>query len=354
MRIEELDYDLPKQAIAQQPAEPRDSSSLLVDLGPELGFQHRHSRDLPELLQPGDVLVVNNSKVMAARLHLQKLSGAQVEVLLLEPAGDGRWSALVRPGRKVPVRTWLYYDSKPVLEVGEAIVSGAAGEVAAHGRRWVKPVAGTKDFNTDDQGVEGLMAKVGKVPLPPYITTELVDTERYQTVYANRPVSTAAPTAGLHLTQAVLDRCRSVGAQVCELELAVGTGTFQPVLTKDLADHQMHSERYQIPAATMQSCQTAGRVVAVGTTVVRALESAAKSGQNSGSTSLFIQPGHKFVLVDALLTNFHLPRSSLLALLAAFMGPRWRDAYQVALANRYRFLSLGDAMFCVAQPGAKA
>lgn len=333
MRTEELDYELPQAAIAQQPAEPRDSSRLLVDRGPTAPPEHRLSRDLPELLGPGDVLVVNDSRVMAARLRLYKATGGKVEVLLLEPGDDGWWSALVRPGRRVPPGTALCFDGQPVLEVGERI--------GDDGRRWVKPIG--------DAGA--LMDRAGEVPLPPYVTEELADVERYQTVYADRAVSAAAPTAGLHLTEEVLERCREAGAMVCELELAVGTATFTPVVTENLDDHVMHTETYRIPEATLAACVRAERVVAVGTTVVRALESAAATGSACAQTDLFIKPGHQFAVVDAMLTNFHLPRSSLLALLAAFLGPRWRDLYAIALAEEYRFLSLGDAMFCARNPG---
>ena len=332
MRTEELHYELPDAAIAQQPAEPRDSSRLLVDRGPAVPPDHRLTRDLPELLAPGDVLVVNNSRVMPARLRLRKATGGRVEVLLLEPGDDGWWSALVRPGRRVPPGTELWFDGQPVLEVGERLGDDA--------RREVKPAG--------DPHV--LMEMAGEVPLPPYITEELADTERYQTVYADRPVSAAAPTAGLHLTEAVLDRCRAAGAVVCPLELAVGTATFTPVTADNLDDHEMHTEWYRIPEATRAACADAGRVVAVGTTVVRALESAAATGSDCAPTDLFIKPGHRFAVVDAMLTNFHLPRSSLLALLAAFTGPRWRDLYAIALAEGYRFLSLGDAMFCTKDP----
>ncbi len=327
-----MDYELPDAAIAQQPADPRDSSRLLVDQGPSAPPEHRLTRDLPELLSPGDVLVVNNSRVMAARLRLRKATGGRVEVLLLEPGDDGWWSALVRPGRRAPPGTELWMGGEPVVEVGE--------RVGDDGRRWVRP--------TGDP--TALMDRIGEVPLPPYITEDLADTERYQTVYADRPVSTAAPTAGLHLTEAVLDRCRAVGAEVCELELAVGTATFTPVMADNLDDHAMHTESYQIPEATLAACVRAERVVAVGTTVVRALESAAATGSACAQTDLFIKPGHRFAVVDAMLTNFHLPRSSLLALLAAFVGPRWRDLYTAALAEDYRFLSLGDAMFCTRSP----
>ena len=328
MRTEELSYELPDAAIAQQPAEPRDSSRLLIDRGSAAPPEHRLTRDLPDLLGPGDVLVVNDSRVMAARLQLRKATGGRVEVLLLEPGDDGWWGALVRPGRRVPPGTELWFGGQPVLEVGE--------RVGDDGRRWVRLIGDP----------EALMDRAGEVPLPPYITGELADIERYQTVYANRPVSAAAPTAGLHLTPAVLDRCRAAGAAVCHLELAVGTATFTPVTAHDLDDHLMHTERYRIPEATLAACVQAERVVAVGTTVVRALEAAAATGSSCGPTDLFIRPGHRFAAVDALLTNFHLPRSSLLALLAAFIGPRWRDLYATALAEGYRFLSLGDAMFC--------
>ena len=332
MRTEELDYELPQAAIAQQPAEPRDSSRLLVDRGPAALPEHRLTRDLPELLGPGDVLVVNDSRVMAARLRLRKATGGRVEVLLLQPGDDGWWSALVRPGRRVRPGTELWFEARPALEVGERI--------GDDGRRWVRPTGDPDD----------LMDRAGAVPLPPYITEELVDIERYQTVYADRPVSAAAPTAGLHLTEAVLDRCRAAGAEVRALELAVGTATFTPVVADYLDDHAMQTESYRIPEPTLAACVRAERVVAVGTTVVRALESAAATGSACGQTDLFIRPGHQFAVVDAMLTNFHLPRSSLLALLAAFVGPRWRDLYATALAEDYRFLSLGDAMFCTRNP----
>lgn len=333
MRTEELHYELPDAAIAQQPADPRDSSRLLVDRGPNAPAEHRLTRDLPELLGPGDVLVVNDSRVMSARLKLRKATGGRVEVLLLEPGDSGWWSALVRPGRRVRPGAELWFEEQSVLEVGERI--------GDDGRRWVKPMG----------DVDVLMGRAGEVPLPPYVTEELDDVERYQTVYADRAVSAAAPTAGLHLTKEVLERCREAGAVVCKLELAVGTATFTPVMAEKLEDHVMHTESYRIPESTLAACVRADRVVAVGTTVVRALESAAATGSSCGSTDLFIKPGHKFAVVDAMLTNFHLPRSSLLALLAAFIGPRWRDLYGTALAEGYRFLSLGDAMFCTKSPG---
>jgi S-adenosylmethionine:tRNA ribosyltransferase-isomerase len=196
-------------------------------------------------------------------------------------------------------------------------------------------------------GPEGLLAALdrhGEIPLPPYIHETLADPERCQTVFADRPESVAAPTAGLHLTPAVLDGCRAAGARIETVVLAVGLGTFKPITAERVADHPMHAERYRVPRATLDACAAADRVVAVGTTVVRALESAAATGEPEGSTDLFIRPGHEFRVVDALLTNFHLPRSSLLVLIEAFYGPAWRDLYALARQEGYRFLSFGDAM----------
>jgi S-adenosylmethionine:tRNA ribosyltransferase-isomerase len=192
--------------------------------------------------------------------------------------------------------------------------------------------------------VGGYISRGGEVPLPPYIHAPLRDAERYQTVYSRRPVSAAAPTAGLHLTQAVLDACRANGIAVATVELAIGLDTFRPVTTDRVEDHVIHSEAYDVPVATLDACAAARRVVAVGTTVVRALESAAATGARSGRTSLFIRPGFEFRSIDVLLTNFHLPRTTLLAMIEAFVGPRWRELYEEALREGYRFLSLGDAM----------
>lgn len=291
--------------------------------------QHQRVRDLPQWVGPGDVIVLNTSRVVPARLLLERPSGGRAEVLLLGalpaegPAGEGQWwEALVRPGRKVRPGTVLSRDGHPVAEVGGRL---------AQGSRAVRSL------------VPDLLAW-GQLALPPYIHQPLADPERYQTVYAELPGSVAAPTAGLHLTQEVLARCQARGAVVAGLDLAVGLGTFRPIKVGKVEDHDMHSEHYSVPAATWDACQSARRVVAVGTTVVRALESAAASGELHASTSLFIRPGFRFSVVDVLMTNFHQPRSSLLVLLEAFMGPGWRDLYQTALAQGYRFLSFGDAM----------
>ena len=320
--MDDYDYSLPAERIAQEPVEPRDAARLLVatDLtGPVL---HRRVRDLPELLEPGDVLVVNDSRVLPARLTLRKRTGAAVEVLLLEPCdGAGQWEALVRPGRRVPPGTRLRAGDRDLVEVGERREDGT---------RLVRLLA-----EPDGHGA---------LALPPYIHRPLADPQRYQTVYAARPGSVAAPTAGLHLTHDVLRRCRRRGVDVRAVELAVGLDTFRPVTAVDPRDHVLHGERYRVPAETMAACRRARRVVAVGTTTVRALESAARTGELAGRTTLFIHGDHPFALVDLLLTNFHLPRSSLLLLLDAFCGPRWRALYEVARAEGYRFLSFGDAM----------
>ena len=289
---------------------------------------HLRTRDFPTLLREGDVVVLNDTRVLPARMHLAKPTGGQVEVLALEPFDDGRWEALVRPSRRVPDGTVLHAaDGAPVLQVDEP-----TGE----GTRLVRPLG---------PAMEQTLATMGTVPLPPYITAPLGDAERYQTVYADNATSVAAPTAGLHLTDDVLARCRDVGAQVMTAELSVGVGTFRPLESDVLDDHAMHSERYRVAPDVWATIRAAERVVAVGTTVVRTLESAAVSGELAGRTELFITPGFEFRVVDALMTNFHMPRSTLLVMIEAFAGPRWREWYRTALAEGYRFLSFGDAMF---------
>jgi len=335
MDAADLDYDLPAAAIAQHPVEPRDAARLLVDRGPTASPEHRTVADLADLLEAGDVLVVNDTKVIPARLHLRKRTGGAVEVLLLERRPEGWWEALVRPSRRVPPGTVL--APEPTASAGD--VSFEVGEVLGDdGRRRVTVHGGTDD----DLAVLGAL---GEVPLPPYIHEPLADPDRYQTVFAAHPGSVAAPTAGLHLTDAVLDRCRAKGIAVVRVELVVGLGTFRPITADRVEDHPMHAERYRIPAeAQAVLAAPAGRVVAVGTTVVRALESWAATGQDEGATSLFIHGDYAFAVVDRLLTNFHVPRSSLLALVQAFSGPGWRDLYGTALADGYRLLSFGDAM----------
>lgn len=321
-------YDLPADAIAQVPAEPRDAARLLVDRGPGRVPEHRIVRDLPSLLRPGDVVVVNETRVLPARLRLTKPTGGAVEVLLLEPAADDRtWSALVRPSRKVAPGAVFVPGPDLEVEVADRLDGG---------QRLVR-------LRTDD--LEASLRRHGEVPLPPYLTQGINDPERYQTVYAARPGSVAAPTAGLHLTTAVLDGIRAAGADLHVVDLTVGLGTFKPVTAERLEDHDVHEEPYSVPEATWAACQSAERVVAVGTTTVRALETAAVTGELSGRSRLLIAGDHDWRVVDALLTNFHLPGSTLLLLLESFVGPRWRDLYATALAEGYRFLSFGDAMF---------
>jgi S-adenosylmethionine:tRNA ribosyltransferase-isomerase len=323
----DLDYDLPASAIAQVPIEPRDAARLLVDRGPSLPVEHRAVADLAELLDPGDLLVVNDTRVRRARLRLRKATGGAVEVLLVAPLEgiEAGWEALVRPSRRVPSGTVLTGDGL-ALRVDDDL-----GE----GRRLVVVEAGDPE-------------RAGEVPLPPYITAPLEDPERYQTVFARRPGSAAAPTAGLHLTDAALSRCRARGVDIAAVELAVGLDTFRPIAVAAVEDHPMHTEAYAVPASTWDAVEAVraagGRVVAVGTTVVRSLEAAAATGELAGRTDLFIRPGYDFAVVDRLLTNFHVPRTTLLALVAAFVGDRWRDLYAEALAEGYRFLSFGDAM----------
>jgi S-adenosylmethionine:tRNA ribosyltransferase-isomerase len=346
-----FEYDLPAESVAQQPRSHRDHARLLVDRGPDRTPSHRTVADLPGELQAGDLLVLNTTRVLPARLRLRKPTGGAVEVLLVAPIGDAtaaggapsprsmRWGAMVRPGRRVPPGTTLTPEASPRPGRPVDLTVRVGGEVGSGLREVV--LEGCDD-------VLATLDAVGEVPLPPYITAGLDDAERYQTVYARRPGSAAAPTAGLHFTDVVLDRCRDRGVQIAEVELVIGPGTFVPLTSDQLDEHHMHAEWYDVPAATREACQltaSAGRqVVAVGTTVVRALESWAATGEPSGSTELFIRPGFSFAVVDRLMTNFHQPRSTLLVLLEAFMGPRWRATYAEALDAGYRFLSFGDAM----------
>jgi S-adenosylmethionine:tRNA ribosyltransferase-isomerase len=342
MELADFDYDLPGGSIAQAPIEPRDRARLLVDRGPGHAPEHRTVAHLPSLIRPGDVVVVNTTRVLPARLILRKPTGGAVEVLLLERLATGAWEALVRPSRKLRPGTVL--TAGPDLDVR----FGGPGPGDGEGTR---EVALTVPSGVDELAV---LDRYGVVPLPPYITAPLADPERYQTVFAERPGSVAAPTAGLHITPAVLDGCRAAGARVEPVELLVGMGTFRPMTAPKVDDHHMHAERYRVPPGTFAACEQAraagGRVVAVGTTSVRALETAALSGRLEGRTELFIHRPWQWRLVDVLMTNFHLPRSSLLVLVDAFIGPRWRELYTTALAEGYRFLSFGDAMLLEARP----
>lgn len=344
MRTDDFDYDLPTGRIAQAPAEPRDACRLLVLHRETGGIEHRVFSDVGELLRRGDLLVVNETRVLPARLRgVKQDGGAQVELLLLRERGADTWECLVRPGRRMKPGT------RVVVGNGEAIASvvGASDE---SGTRLVQ-------FSAREGRFVDVLHRLGEVPLPPYITRPLDDPEKYQTVYGTDERSAAAPTAGLHFTTGLLDRLVHEGIHLARVELDVGLDTFRPVSEDDPERHHIHTEHFRVneqTAAAVAECrERGGRVIAVGTTSVRALESAWDEEAGAvraaeGSTSLFILPGYRFHAVDAMITNFHVPRSTLLMMISAFAG---RDhvlsAYEVALAEEYRFLSFGDAMFII-------
>ncbi len=323
--LADIRYDLPAAAIAQTPIEPRDSARLLVDRGDSV--EHRTVAELPSLLHPGDLVVVNDTRVLPARLPLRRPTGGAAEILLLEDRGDEEWEALARPSKKLPVG----------MELATGDLRIEMGEDLGEGRRIVQ-------LDSGDRPLLEVLDEVGLPPLPPYIEQRIDNPDRYQTVYADRPLSAAAPTAGLHFTDEVFAGLAERGIDVATVELAVGLDTFRPVMVDRLDDHVMHTEWYHVPAGTQTAIEVANRVVAVGTTAVRALESWAATGDAEGRSSLFIRRPYEWKLVDVLMTNFHLPESTLLCLVDAFVGPRWRDLYDVALAENYRFLSFGDCM----------
>jgi S-adenosylmethionine:tRNA ribosyltransferase-isomerase len=310
MRTAELDYDLPQELIAQQPLERRDESRLLVYDRTTGRVRHRHFRDLGQALQDGALVVVNDSRVLPARLRVRRPGGGEAEVLLLESREDGVWEALARPSKRL----------RPGMRLGQVELVEHLGE-----GRWLVRLEGPP---------------AGEAPLPPYIVEPLADPERYQTVYAAEDGSAAAPTAGLHFTPELL-----TGLEVERITLHVGLDTFRPVTAEELEEHELHSERYRVDPRAWERISGARRVVAVGTTTVRVLESLARGAAPEGRTSLFVTPGFEFRRVDALVTNFHLPRSTLLALVMAFAGvEETRRLYRIAIEERYRFYSFGDAM----------
>ena len=329
MRLADFDYVLPEERIAQHPLEPRDSARLLVDRGSAAPL-HRHVSDLGDHLRDGDLLVVNDTKVIPARLKLHRATGGAAEVLLLEPLDGERrtWEAMVRPAKKMKPAEELLAAGRPLVRILRRSDAGDTMIVELMGEG--DPLA--------------LLAAYGEMPLPPYISAPLHRQERYQTVYANEPASAAAPTAGLHFTPELLASLAARGIETAKVELVVGLDTFKPVSADDPRNHQIHSERYRVPAATAAACAAARRVVAVGTTSVRALESAATLGVAEGRSRLFIHRPYEWKTVDVLMTNFHLPRTTLLMMIDAFVGSRWRTLYEEALREGYRFLSFGDAM----------
>ncbi|MCI0484462.1 MAG: tRNA preQ1(34) S-adenosylmethionine ribosyltransferase-isomerase QueA [candidate division NC10 bacterium] len=349
MNIREFDYQLPDGLIAQYPLPERDASRLLVVRREDGAILHRRFREVSLWLQSGDLLVLNDAKVIPARLYGRRTEGGKAEVLLIEEESSNRWWALVRPGKALPVGRWLHFGAG----VGALVIDRHDG-----GRRLLQ-FDGTADIRAE-------LPTLGVMPLPPYVKrsgsidghtrAEVLDAERYQTVFAMVEGSIAAPTAGLHFTRALLTQLEQHGVEIAFLTLHVGVGTFAPVTVERVEEHRMAAERYTIPertaAAIKRAKNEARRVVAAGTTTTRALEDAALDGgavrAGEGMASLFITPGYHFRVVDALLTNFHLPRSTLLILVSAFAGgPLMRRGYEEAIQQRYRFYSYGDAMLIV-------
>lgn len=347
--LSSYDYELTPRLIAQNPAVPRDSSRLLVvnslENSQTIPTLHHIFSDLPELLQPGDLLVMNNTKVIPARLYGCKSTGAEVEVLLLEERRHNCWLALVKPGKR--------------FKIGSEIIFTAGGEENQQILRATvvesDPQTGGRLLQFDlppEVPLVQVLGKFGEIPLPPYITASTAANEQYQTVYAQEEGAIAAPTAGLHFTPDLLERLRGCGINQAFITLHVGVGTFRPVEVEDVTTHAMHEEWIEVPADTVEQIRATqaagGRIIAVGTTVVRALEGAAQLGDLQpfmGKTNLFIYPGYKWQVVEGLITNFHLPRSSLLMLVSALIGrERLLDIYQEAIASEYRFYSFGDAM----------
>ena len=338
MKTSDFHFELPPELIAQTPLDRRDASRLLV-LDRETGKrEHRHFYELPEYLNPGDCLVMNDSRVLPARLIGRRLPGGGAsEILLLADRGNGRWECLVRPGRKL--------RPGAVVDFGDGLLRATIESEAADGNRIVR-------FDYEGVFLE-VLERLGEMQLPPYIHEKLADRERYQTVYSRELGSAAAPTAGLHFTPELLKQLEEKGVRLCWLTLHVGLGTFRPVKEENILDHEMHSEFCVIPGETAriinETRAAGGRIVSVGTTTCRTLESFAKADGSveakSGWTDIFIYPGYRFKCVDALITNFHLPESTLLMLVSAFAGrERVLEAYREAVEMKYRFFSFGDAM----------
>ncbi|MFM6105092.1 MAG: tRNA preQ1(34) S-adenosylmethionine ribosyltransferase-isomerase QueA [Sphaerospermopsis kisseleviana] len=348
------DYELPTELIAQNPAVPRDSSRLLVinslSTGVEKPALDYIFRDLVEILKSGDLLVMNNTKVIPARLYGRKSTGAEVEVLLLEERQHNCWLALVKPGKYFKPGTQIIFDGQKLAAGNELTATVVERDEATGGR--------LLQFDLPENvPLVQVLEKFGEIPLPPYINASSAADEQYQTVYAQEQGAIAAPTAGLHFTPELLQKLRDIGINQAFLTLHVGVGTFRPVEVEDVTTHQMHEEWIEVSNATVEQIKATkaagGRIIAVGTTVVRALEGAAQSGDLQpyvGKVNLFIYPGYQWRVVQGLITNFHLPRSSLLMLVSALIGrERLLKIYEQAIASRYRFYSFGDAMLILPQ-----
>ena len=341
MDVKDFYYDLPQELIAQDPLEDRSSSRLMV-LDKITGeVEHRHFKDITEYLRPGDCLVINNTKVIPARLYgVKEGTEAKIEILLLKRKENDIWETLVKPGKKCKIGTKIVF--------GEGILTGEVVDIVEEGNRLIQ-------FHYE--GIfEEILDRVGQMPLPPYITHQLQDKNRYLTVYAKYDGSAAAPTAGLHFTPELLQQVRDMGVEIAEVTLHVGLGTFRPVKETDVLKHHMHSEFYKIEQSEADKINKAKkeghRVIAVGTTSTRTLESAADENgfltEKSGWTEIFIYPGYQFKVIDALITNFHLPESTLVMLVSALAGREHvLAAYETAVEEKYRFFSFGDAMFIV-------
>ncbi|HHP7243189.1 MAG TPA: tRNA preQ1(34) S-adenosylmethionine ribosyltransferase-isomerase QueA [Elainellaceae cyanobacterium] len=362
-RLSSYDYDLPNDRIAQQPVVPRDRSRLLVvqDL---TDHAHHIFRELPNLLQPGDLLVLNNTRVLPARLYGRKPGGTAVELLLLEEHQPNQWLALVKPGRRLKPGAHIQFEMPPFVaaissnpENTEAASLNAMSGATVLDATVVATDPATKgriiQFHLPDGTLlQQVLPHIGQVPLPPYITNTQVTSEHYQTVYGDRLGAVAAPTAGLHFTPELLEQLQQANIHHTFVTLHVGVGTFRPVDSEDITAHAMHGEWVDVPKDTVAAIQrtkaNGGRIIAVGTTAVRSLEAAAQNGEIRpfcGKTDLFIYPGYTWQVVEGLITNFHLPKSSLLMLVSALIGrTRLLTLYQEAIAHNYRFYSFGDAM----------
>jgi len=343
LRVDDFDYDLPAELIAQEPPAERDGGRLLVVNRTTGTLQDRHITDFPTLLNAGDLLVVNNTRVLAARLHGRRSTGGKVELLLLHRLEPGLWEALGKPARHLQPGTRFLLVSRD----GSTEVAAEVDQSLGEGRLIVRL----------DEAIERHLDDFGEAPLPPYIRHAVADSERYQTVFGHVPGSAAAPTAGLHLSSRLLQELKQRGVRVAEVTLQIGLDTFRPVTVERVVEHQMHSEWCAVPpetAALIHETRSAGnRIVVVGTTSARTLESWATAGEQSVSgwsswTQVFITPGYQWRVVDAMLTNFHLPRSTLLMMISSLAGRELtRRAYEHAIAGRYRFFSFGDAMLIV-------
>lgn len=340
MKTSDFFYELPQELIAQTPVYPRDSSRLMVLNRDNGHVEHKVFHDLIDYLYPNDCLILNNTRVIPARIFgVKKETGAVVEFLLLKQSENNVWECLCKPGKRAKIGTEFIF--------GEGLVECEVIDITDDGNRIIK-------FNCDSKEIYTILDKIGKMPLPPYITQELKDGERYQTVYSKELGSAAAPTAGLHFTEEMLEEIKNKGVKIGYVTLHVGLGTFRPVKVDDVKNHKMHSEHYQISKETAdlinETKRNGGRVISVGTTSTRTLESVAtKNGcicEDEDDTSIFIYPGYEFKCIDALVTNFHLPESTLIMLISAFAGyENVMNAYKTAVEEKYRFFSFGDAMF---------